>query len=125
MKARLGFVSNSSSSSFLVAVKGVWTEADFDKAAQKALRVLPDSPLVGMIHDFGKLLAESRPIDPREKPEYLEEHPDWKELEDRGFELRMGHVSNDSEEPLKVYLYTVGMPKIEVPDLRVIPAGDY
>lgn len=97
MKCRNGFVSNSSSSSFIIAIKNGSLKDKFD-AMEASLSV--DYPLVGMIKQIHKeVLANVQEIDyPNGKlPMYYSSWNDW-------FEEQPDNVKNLCEDKWKVYI---------------------
>jgi hypothetical protein len=59
MKVRSGWVSNSSSSSFIIATKGEIPHAKLKEVVAATLKVPPDSPLYYMANEMASLLAHA------------------------------------------------------------------
>jgi hypothetical protein len=60
MKIRSGLVSNSSSSSFIIATKDELNEAQLKEVIMKAMKVPADSPLYEFVKDIANCLANTR-----------------------------------------------------------------
>jgi hypothetical protein len=119
MKVREGFVSNSSSSSFIVAAKGELTEA----LVLQALGVAETSPLYKFAKDIAGLLADAKEMD-------FEDLADWgddgtlKNLIKRGFTVYEGSASDDDYRSAEAALCEMTI-NYESDDLVIIKEGGY
>jgi len=125
MKTRTGFVSNSSSSSFIVASPKKLT-------VDGIMRVFgyEDSPLRWMIKGFAKFIAESSEritsLDEWMKNRYLDEAPKTlvRLMKQYPYVYEL-QVANDDDSVMSHYMYDEGCDfKIEHPQLVVLPWGD-
>lgn len=127
MKIRNGFVSNSSSSSFVVASR---TGAIKDKDILDALGVLPNTVVSRLLKPFIELVKEAEEINVEDwayemgyesVEEYLKDYKNtwWMKLRDQGFKVCEFHVSNDSGDAFSAYLYDAGGVEIETPELKI------
>jgi hypothetical protein len=107
MKVRSGFVTNSSSSSFLIACKKELTP----EAIMEAFNVPNDSLLYGVALDFTKTLYDNSSLATEESefPDYLLDKEELEKLTKQGFEFYYGYISNDSGEVAEQYLCDVGI----------------
>ncbi len=99
MKIRKGFVSNSSSSSFIIGVKGKLTE---DKIL-RSFKVDSISPIFYMVKDMARLMAKSekKEIEPSEIENLFSIE---KKILEKGFDLYVGSASDDSYEYADILL---------------------
>jgi hypothetical protein len=118
MKTRSGFVANSSSSSFIVAVKG---DVNVRQEVLDSLKVPKDSPLYKMACELADFFNNAE-----EDKDWWEDVADkrWgnpklaKELE--GFTVSRVQASSESESPIESMLYADNeMIKIDTPTLKV------
>jgi hypothetical protein len=111
MKIRFGWVSNSSSSSFLIA----WRNGELEDLVAKALRIPEKNPLSGFVKSISRFISESgdRIIEHSDIKRYAEDHylkdddPDLKKIKSllkRGFKIREGCWSNDNGNELEDWL---------------------
>ena len=105
MKIRNGFVSNSSSSSFIVASKIKPTAESLMKGIDKS------SPLYFIAIDISKFLAanlKEYPIEEMEKDYDVENIPmEWKNSIDKGYKIFEARLHGDVES-IEAYLYDFG-----------------
>jgi len=118
MKTRHGFVANSSSSSFIVAVKG---KVNVRQEVLESLKVPKDSPLYKMACETADFFNNAE-----EDKDWWEEVTDerWgdpklaKELE--GFTVSRVGASSESESPIELMLYAHNdIIRIDTPTLKV------
>ena len=103
MKFRMGFVSNSSSSSFILAINGELTRENF----LIALGVEKSSPMYGLAKEVGECFCkESSPV----KEDYWDEKDlaNFATLREKGLTVYRGSVCSDSDEPMECYLREQG-----------------
>jgi hypothetical protein len=128
MKVRLGFVSNSSSSSFILAVKGnIKVELaklfkDFPlKNFVTSLQYICTNKNNGKIKNFSdlKIYAEKQCMD-EDDEQYLQIVDYLKD----GYTVYNGIFSDDSGDALESYLCNEDI-NIDTPNLKLISAGGY
>lgn len=120
MKIRAGFVSNSSSSSFIVASEGpaeVVVKADLSKYADRTVRTIEELD-AAILEDYGwkQTIVE----------ELLAQGDDWlkrmylraREAVEGGKTVLFGTVSSEGEDGLEQLLYNNGIP--ETPGVEII-----
>src|ERR1035437_398610 len=115
MKIRNGFVSNSSSSSFLVAVKTGDLNSALNSLNKKMKSALKGFPFFSVIDDlFGTINNLAKEIDVNEvirkdylgdADEYWSSHGGIKKLLQKGYKLYEIEVSSDGEGDMSTYLY--------------------
>lgn len=134
MKARSGFVSNSSSSSFVIAWKGEYDEDDLCHLFKKVCGIPKSSPLSG-IHEsiFNRFMSNIE-----ESFNSIEEYNEWcsKNCYDRdenneivkllndGFVVRRGSCSSSSGDSID-YFFSNHAIKYNSDDFAIINAGVY
>ncbi len=102
---RTAFVSNSSSSSFMIAVKGISNREVRDRIVKKIFRVPEDSPLYDLAEDAARVYAYQNVVETYETQQDIDKYekgcwnksriPEYRDLIKRGFEINIGSLTND------------------------------
>lgn len=123
MKIRKGFVSNSSSSSFVIGCKKSLTKEMVVKAIAPAMK--------DFIDDLAKFIVKEvkpKPLSEEEFIEYmggLEDFPRaYKKMLGRGFRFYQGFASNDSGVPVELALCEIGL-EYDGEDVAIRKEGGY
>jgi len=111
VKKRKGFVSNSSSSSFIIGVKGELTE----EKLMKAFKVNKDSPLYSLVTKMAQVMKKKSDVYTKE--EYLDDMCCGEEdlsdtvvaIIERGFKIYRGWVSDEEGDPAESALYNLAL----------------
>jgi len=114
MKIRNGFVSNSSSSSFIIAVKNATLKqkvAEYSKELRSKLgKKFPFADFIDEIFDYiinnsSEFDVSQEVYDGYDEDNYWEEHPEMEKLHKKGYKLYEIRACSDDEEPVGLYLY--------------------
>lgn len=105
MKFRLGFVSNSSSSSFILAIKGELTKENF----LAALGVDTESPMYGLAKEISACFCEG-PSLVKDDLDYWDARDlrEFSVFREKGLTVYHGTVNSDSDNPMECYLREQG-----------------
>jgi hypothetical protein len=121
MKVRYSFVSNSSSSSFVIGCK---TKPTRDMLL-KVLNVDKESPLYTFAVDVSKCLANVEEKTMKDIVEDWGDVPkDFENIFTKGMKLWMGDASSDADDPAEIALVDLGI-KYESDDLIIIKEAGY
>ena len=126
MNIRLGFVSNSSSSNFIVSTSGdeAWVEVRINIAAYAEGVVKTKAELDEyFIERFG--WNDDTDLDAifEESPIYAKMYEEASAALDRGETVLLGSFSSDSDDSAELFLYDNGIPK--TPGVKIIYDGGY
>jgi hypothetical protein len=125
MKTRIGFVSNSSSSSFLLGVKGKVSKVQIKDKVIAALKVPKDSMLYDVAESIAGLVAEAEKITKADLEEELGYgNKIFQKLLDEGFTLYRGDAGSDAEEPAERLLCGLEL-DFRDEDVVIIKEADY
>ena len=103
MKIRYGFVSNSSSSSFIVAYKG---EKPTQEQVLEAVGIVKGSPAAAMFGGIFKELLSAKRMHKEDIKEMREYDPEDETLKliDEGWTVLLGHASDEGGDPDEAFL---------------------
>lgn len=118
MKYRGGFVSNSSSSSFIIGYKGNLDGKKLKKAIVEALKVPKDSPLYFIADEFANLFSGGTAYDREDWDD-----ADAEKLIKKGFNVIIGSA-DDQGEPIEAMLCDIDL-NYKSPDLVIIKDAGY
>ena len=124
MKIRQGFVSNSSSSSFIIAFKKGLTEKQIESKIVEKLKIPQDSPIFWLAGDIAKVFTNYQDIDFADYEEEEDYIKNIRKLESKGFVVYEGSASNDDYDVAENLVCDMEL-YIDEPDLYISKGGGY